>query len=204
MSLLFKISYGLYIVSASADGKKGGCMSNTLCQQTSTPERLSITLNKSNYTTELIEKSGKLAVSVLSEGTSFDMIKGFGMRSGRDVDKFAGIATQTTASGLLVPTDNVIGYFDLKVEDKIDLGTHMLFITSTNESVVFDAKGAPLTYGYYHANIKPKPAAPQPSQEEEVWVCKICGYVHKGKMTPDFTCPICKHPASDFERVSPK
>lgn len=199
MNLLFKISYGLYVLSASADGKDNACMINTFAQQTASPERFSVTVNKGNYTTELIEKSGVCTVSVLSKETKFDTIKNFGMRSGKNADKFAGVNAVSAANGTKVPTDGVLGYFECKVEKTIDFGTHVMFVLSLTNFVVMN-DGEALTYDYYQSDIKPKPEIKKDTAAEK-WVCRICGYVHEGPLPADFICPICKHPASDFERI---
>ncbi len=204
MSLLFKISYGLYVLSASYDGNNNACMINTLSQQTSNPERLTVTLNKGNHTHDMIANSGECSVALLSEETTFTTIKNFGMQSGRDADKFAAIDTLTTDFGRLIPANGILGYFDLKVESTVDFGTHTMFVCSVLTAKELPAKALPLTYGYYHSNVKPKPAPIVQTEEEEVWVCKICGYIHKGPLPADFVCPVCKHGAVDFERVYPK
>lgn len=202
MNLLFKISYGLYVLSSEADGVYGGCVVNTLSQQTSEPERFSVTVNKLNYTHELIEKSGKFAVALLSDKAEFALIKGFGMRSGRDADKFADVRYVTAANGCKVPAEGVLGFFEMKVESTVDFGTHTMFVASVTGSTVLDEDGRELTYAYYHSHVKPRPAPAPPADGREVWVCRICGYVHKGPLPPDFVCPVCKHGAQDFEKVS--
>ena len=202
MNLLFKITYGLYLLSSEAEGKHGGCVINTLSQQTSEPERFSVTVNKMNFTHDLIAKSGKFAVALLSKKVKFDLIKGFGMRSGRDTDKFADVDFVTAQNGCKVPTDGVLGFFGMKVEDSIDLGTHTMFLASATESRVLDGNAEELTYAYYHSDVKPKPAPTPVASDEEVWVCRICGYVHRGPLPSDFVCPVCKHGAQDFEKVN--
>lgn len=201
MNLLFKISYGLYVLSSESDGRRGACMINTLAQQTSSPERFSVTVNKANYTHRLISESGKFAVAVLGENTSFDTIKGFGMRSGRDVDKFDGVAYETAQNGCAVPTDGALGYFEMTVDDSIDFGTHTMFVAHTTATKTFADDGNALTYDYYQRFVKPRPQPVAADDNEEVWVCKVCGYVHKGKLPADFVCPVCKHGAQDFERI---
>lgn len=204
MNLLFKISYGLYVLTSESKGEYGGCMINTLSQQTSEPEKFSVTVNKLNRTHALISESGRFAVAVLSDKTPFDLIKGFGMRSGKDCDKFDGVPFVTAANGCKVPTEGVLGYFEMKVEDKIDFGTHTMFVASRTATELLAAEGNELTYAYYQSNIKPRPAPAPADDGEEVWVCRICGYVHKGKLPADFVCPVCKHGAQDFERVDNK
>lgn len=199
MNLLFKISYGLYVAAAGADGRDSGCIINTLMQQTATPERFTVTINKANYTTELIKKSGKLSVALLSKDTTFAFIKALGMQSGRDVNKFEGMACERGDNGVLVPTENVIGYFEMQVEDAVDMGTHIQFLLSVT-AIKNIADREPLTYAYYQSDIKPKPQVNAEANKEK-WVCKICGYVHEGPLPSDFVCPLCKHPASDFEKL---
>ncbi len=198
MSLLFKITYGLYVVSASDDNQHNACICNTLMQQSDSPQRLSLTLNKDNLTTDLIAKSGKCSVGVLSQNTTFDLIKDFGMQSGRNVDKFANAEFYVTENGNKLPAGD-IGHFDFDVLDTVDFGTHTMFVLAPTDMVVSKADENPLTYAYYHSDVKPKPQA-QVSNSES-WVCKICNYVHNGPLPSDIICPLCKHGAVDFVKV---
>lgn len=195
MSLLFSISYGLYLLSAKDIEKQNACMVNTVIQQTSTPEQISVTVNKNNFTCKIIEKTGRFVANILSTETSFDFIKNFGMQSGENIEKFNGIKTIFSNSGIATNAENSLGFFQIKVVNAVDLGTHIMFIGEIEQAEILN-KGKPLTYAYYHANIKPKPAVSNPA--EETWVCSVCNYVHKGTLPPDFICPICKHGASDF------
>ena len=204
MNLLFKISYGLYVLCAEHKGEYGGCMINTLSQQTSDSERFSVTVNKLNRTHDLVKKSGKFAVAVLSKHTPFSLIKGFGMRSGRDCDKFEGVSYVPADNGCKVPTEGVLGYFEMNVEKEIDFGTHTMFVASLTNTVALEENGDELTYAYYQSDIKPRPAPAPAADGEEVWVCRICGYVHKGPLPADFVCPLCKHGAKDFVRAGEK
>ncbi len=198
MNLLFKISYGLYALCSKSKDTASGCIINTFSQQTSTPETFSVTVNKQNYTHELIRKSGKCAVAVLSTKTDFAFIKRFGMQSGRNADKFDGIDCVQTSNGIIVPNGNgVLGYFALDVVKSMDMGTHTMFVLSPIETVTFAQNGDALTYDYYQSFVKPKP---QSDGKAEKWVCRICGYVHEGPLPKDFVCPICKHPSTDFEK----
>lgn len=199
MSLLFKISYGLYLLSANADGKDNGCIINTLMQQTSSPEKVSVTVNKANFTTALIQKSKKCVVNILSEEAQFELFKHFGMQSGRNVNKFANFNTISSQSGIKTIEFFSLGFMELNVEQEIDLGSHIMFVCSIAQSEVFENKSNPLTYAFYHANIKPKPQVA--ATTEETWVCQICNYQHKGPLPDDFICPICKHGKADFEKV---
>lgn len=195
-NLMFKISYGLYVLSAKEGGKQNGCMTNTLIQLTSQPNRLGVTINKSNLTHDMLLKSGVGAASVLSVETDFETIKTFGMSSGREHDKFQGRETLETASGILVPKAFSIGYFEFKVINTVDVGTHTSFICDLTEEKFLENK-EPLTYAYYQSNIKPRPQAALESR----WVCKVCGYSTTEEIGDDFICPVCKHTREVFEKV---
>lgn len=202
MNIMFKISYGLYVLAANDGKQDNGCMINTFAQQTSSPESFSVTVNKSNLTHDMIDASGKCAVAVLAKDSKFDLIRNFGLQSGKVADKFANIDSTLTKGGIRIPTANVIGYFDLKVEKSVDMGTHTMFVLSKTDSEIFN-DAEPLLYGHYQNNIRPKPQ-PAPSDGKEKWVCRICGYVHEGPLPKDFICPLCKHGANDFERIDNK
>ena len=195
---MFKISYGLYVLSASENGFDNGCIINTFSQVTDTPLRVSVTINKSNKTCEMIERTGKFNVSILSEDVPFDTFKHFGFQSGRDVDKFDGYTdVKRSENGILYLTSCSNGFVSGKVIQTIDVGTHLIFIAEVEDCDILSDVPS-VTYDYYHKNIKPKP------QEEKKggYRCKICGYEYVGEELPeDFICPLCKHPASDFEKV---
>ncbi len=195
MKALYNIPYGLYVLTAK-DGKDNGCIINTLQQVTSSPEKISITINKDNYTTQMIEKTGSFNVSILNEKTSFDLIKRFGFSSGKDTVKFEGFAGFDRAeNGTTYITENTNSYLSAKVVSKTDVGTHITFVAEVTADVVLnDTKS--VTYEYYLNNIKPKPQ----QTKKTAYVCKICGYVYEGETLPDdFICPLCKHGAADFE-----
>ncbi|MCR5789536.1 MAG: flavin reductase [Lachnospiraceae bacterium] len=199
---MFKLSYGLFVLTAK-DEKHNGCITNTAIQVTSEPNRISFAVNKSNYTHDQVKKTGIFTISVISEAADFELFKHFGFQSGRDVDKFDGFTDyKEAANGTRIITKGTNAFISGKVIQTVDLGTHTLFIADvTDMEVLSDTPSA--TYTYYQSNIKPKPA---PKTEEKtgkvVWRCKICGYEYEGEELPaDFVCPICKHPASDFERV---
>ncbi len=195
MKALYNIPYGLFVLTAK-DDKDNGCIINTLQQVTSSPEKISITINKDNYTTQMIERTGVFNVSILNEKTSFDLIKRFGFLSGKDTDKFEGFSGFDRAeNGATYITENTNSYLSAKVVSKIDVGTHITFIAEVTADVVLnDTKS--VTYEYYLNNIKPKPQ----QTKKSAYVCKICGYVYEGETLPeDFICPLCKHGAADFE-----
>ena len=200
---MYKLSYGLFVVTANRDGKDSGCITNTAIQVTSEPNRISLAVNKSNFTHDMIKDTGVFTVSVISEAASFDLFKHFGFQSGRDVDKFAVFNDCKRAeNGTMIITKGTNGYISAKVVNTVDLGTHTLFIADvTDMDVLADVPSA--TYTYYQENIKPKPEAVGKTKDgQTVWRCKICGYEYVGEELPDdFICPICKHPASDFEKA---
>ena len=198
---MYKISYGLYVLTSTDGEKQNGCIVNTVSMITDNPKRIVVFVNKANYTDELIRKTGLINVSVLTEKTPFEVFKQFGFCSGRDTDKFAGKNYPTTENGLYYLPEYANAVISAKVVDTCDYGTHSLFVAEVTEAKTLNQDKS-VTYEYYQSNIKPKPQA-QPKQEEEKekWVCKICGYVHEGELPEDFICPWCKHPASDFEKM---
>ena len=202
--VLNKLSYGLFVLTANRNGKDNGCITNTTAQVASEPLRVSVSVNKANLTCEMIQETGLFTVSVLSERATFDIFKHFGFQSGRDVDKFADYsAVKRTANGTLAVTEGTNAYVSVKVTQAIDLGSHMLFIGEPTEGEILnDVRSA--TYQYYFDNIKPKPKAVGKTPEgETIWRCTICGYEYVGEELPeDFICPLCKHPASDFEKIT--
>lgn len=196
---LFKLSYGLFVLTARQNGRDNGCIINTAIQ--AADGKLTIAVNKQNLTHDMIQATGVFTVSVLSEKASYDLFKRFGFQSGRSVDKFDGFdAVARGQNGLLYVTEGTNAYLSGKVTATLDLGSHTLFVADIVDMAVLDSAPS-ATYAYYHASIKPKPA-PQPKQEKVVWRCTVCGYIYEGEeLPPDFVCPWCKHPASDFERV---
>jgi len=190
------ISYGLFILTAKDGDKLNGCVTNTLQQVTTSPNRITITVNKENFTHDMILKTSEFNVSILSEKAKFDTFKHFGFQTGREIDKFADYPMVLADNDIPYITDGTNGYISAKVIGTIDLGSHTLFIADvTGGDVISDDPSA--TYDYYHKNIKESPA-----KETKGWVCKICGYVHPhDELSDDFICPLCKHPASDFEKL---
>lgn len=200
----YQISYGLFVLTAERGGKHNGCIINTLQQLTSDPYRVSICVNKSDYTHDMIMETRKFNVSVISESASFDLFKRFGFQSGRDVDKFDGFPDwKESGSGLRYLTKGSNAYFSCWVEQTIDLGSHTLFIAFVTDAVkTSDEPSA--TYAYYQSNIKPKPQKTgKSSSGKTIWRCTICGYEYEGDELPDdFICPICKHGKEAFEKVT--
>ena len=218
---MFNLSYGLFVLTTLNKGKDYGCIINTVTQVTSTPNQITIAVNKGNYTHDMIMESKIFTVSVISEDATFDLFKQFGFQSGRDVNKFHMYpGRRRLLNGMLYVNRGTNAYISAKVTNSIDLGTHTLFIAEVTASDVFsDTPSA--TYTYYFNHIKPGSPAintkKEPPKKDEskpvetkvvktkwVWICKICGFVYDypGETLPeDYVCPLCKHPASDFERV---
>lgn len=201
----YNLSYGLFVLTANTDGFDNGCIINTAIQVTVTPAAMTIAVNKANHTASMILSSGKFNVSVLGENADFSVFEQFGFKSGKDCNKFENFdKTARAENGILYITDVANAYFCCTVRETIDLGTHYMFVADVdNCDVISDAPS--MTYAYYFANVKPKPA--QVKSESKVWVCKICGYTYDEASTgvkfedlpEDWVCPLCKHPKSDFE-----
>lgn len=202
MKAMYNLSYGLFVLTSAWDGRDNGCIINTAGQVTSGPNRIDIAVNKANFTQELVQKSGRFNISILSEEAKFETFQHFGFQSGRDADKFADFADyKRSANGLCYVTAGTNSYISAAVEQSIDLGTHTLFIASVEDMEVL-SKIPSATYSYYQNFIKPRPEQPA-AGGKTVWRCTVCGYIYEDEELPaDFICPLCKHPASDFEKVT--
>lgn len=213
----YDMSYGLFILGVSQNGRPTGCTVNTVFQITSDPPTLAISLNHQNYTNEVLKQTGLITVNVLDQSAPMDLIGGFGFRSGRDADKFDGVAYHTTASGLPVLDGSLCGWFECRLKTSLELSTHTLFIVEvTDAQRVGGGAVPPMTYEYYRAVKKgtvPKTAphyiaeesAPAPAKQASgKWVCSICGYEYDGSQGPfedlpdDWKCPLCGAPKSVF------
>ena len=201
---MYKLSYGLFVVTAREWGKDNGCIINTAIQAASTPNQISICVNKDNLTHDMIMNTGVFTISVISKEATFDLFKHFGFQSGKTVDKFANYTNcKRGENTLYYITEGTNAYISVKVTKTQDLGSHTMFIGEiTDMEVLSDAPSA--TYEYYMNEIKPKPQAVGTTESgQTVWRCTICGYEYVGEELPeDFICPLCKHPASDFEKVT--
>ena len=200
---MYAVSYGLYVLTSSVNGKDNGCITNTVAQVTSDPNRVTVAVNKANYTCGMIEESGVFTASVISRDADFALFRRFGFQSGRDTDKFENFGpVRRLDNGTLAVTEGTNAYISAGVEQTVDLGSHKLFIAKvTDLDVLTNAPSA--TYAYYQEHIKPKPRPVGRTEAgQTVWRCTICGYEFVGEELPEgFICPICKHPASDFEKV---
>ena len=195
---LFKIGYGLYVLTAKDEEKDNGCIINTVMQITSNPCQIAIAVNKLNYTNQMIQKTKKFNISVLSENAKFETFKHFGFQTGKDVNKFEDYSdAKRSPNGVLYITHDTNAFMSAYVKQEIDLGTHTMFIAQLVAAEVL-SDAPTVTYDFYQKNIKPKPEQTKKSG----WRCKICGYVYEGENLPsDFICPWCKHGVEDFERI---
>ena len=194
---MFKLSYGLFVLTAREGRKDNGCIINTVTQVTDSPKRISIAVNKANYTHDMIKRTGAFNVSVLSREAPFALFQHYGFQSGRDVDKFEGAQMPRGENGLCYVEGCTNAFLSGKVTEIIDCGTHSVFIADVTEARVLGAAPS-MTYADYFDDVKPKPR-PKP-QAKKGFVCRICGYVYEGDvLPPDFICPLCKHGAEDFE-----
>lgn len=197
MSALFRIGYGLYVVTSNDGKHDNGLIVNTVTQVSDNPNRIAVNINKANYSYHVIKRTGIMNVNCLSTEAPFKVFEQFGFRSGRNVNKFEGCTPARADNGLVILPHYINAAFSLKVEDYVDLGSHGMFICSVTEARVMSDKPT-MTYDYYHKNVKPKPE----TAGKKGYVCKVCGYVYEGEELPaDYICPLCKHGAADFEPI---
>lgn len=197
LTALFRIGYGLYVVTSNDGKKDNGLIVNTVIQLTDTPNRVAVNINKANYSHHVIKQTGVLNVNCLSTEAPFSVFQQFGFQTGRSVDKFAGQTVHRSDNGLVFLDKYINAFMSLKVEDYVDLGTHGMFICSVTEARVMSNQET-MTYTYYQNNVKPKPE----TEGKKGFVCKVCGYIYEGDELPaDYICPLCKHGAADFEPI---
>ena len=197
LTALYKIGYGLYVVTSNDGKRDNGLIVNTVTQVSDSPNRIAVNINKANYSHHVIKQTGKMNVNCLSVDAPFSVFENFGFQSGRNADKFAGCEVKRSDNGLVFLPRYINSFMSLKVEEYVDLGSHGMFICSVTEARVMSDRET-MTYAYYHSNVKPKPN----TEGKKGWVCKICGYVYEGEELPeDFICPLCKHGAADFEPI---
>ena len=197
LSALYRIGYGLYVVTSNDGRKDNGLIVNTVTQVSDNPVRIAVNINKANYSHHVIKQTGIMNVNCLSVEAPFSVFENFGFQSGRNTDKFANVETVRSDNGLVLLSKYVNAAMSLKVEEYVDLGSHGMFICSVTEARVISDKDT-MTYTYYQNNVKPKPE----TEGKKGFVCKICGYVYEGDELPeDFICPLCKHGAADFEPI---
>ncbi len=202
---LIKIGYGLFVLTAKLGDKDNGCIINTVSQVANIPNRIAISINKQNYTHDMIKKSGEFNVSVLTESTPFKVFEHFGFTSGKDTDKFKDCDKKMRASnGIVYVPKYTNAYISGKVISMQDCGSHTLFIADVTEAKELSDMPS-VSYAYYFEHIKPKPQLI--GKDGKYPICKICGFIYDedtegvkfNELSDDYVCPLCKHPKTDFE-----
>jgi|LSQX01.1.fsa_nt_gb flavorubredoxin/flavin reductase (DIM6/NTAB) family NADH-FMN oxidoreductase RutF len=194
---LFRIGYGLYVVTCNDGKKDNGMIVNTVTQVTNTPNRIAVTINKNNYSHHVIKQTGTMNINCLTVDTPFSIFETFGFASGRNVNKFDDSEQLRSDNGMVILPQYINAYMSLKVEQYVDLDTHGMFICSVTEARVISDRET-ISYTYYQNNVKPKPK----TKDKKGYVCTICGYIYEGENLPDdFICPICKHGADVFKKI---
>jgi len=222
---LYKISYGLYIITSKKGDQINGQIANTVFQISSDPATVAISINKQNLTNEFIRDSKVFGVSILAQDAPLSLVGQFGFKSGRDVDKFQGISYKTGANGVPIITEHVLVGLEAEVINEVDAGTHHIFIGRLTETEVF-SDGDPMTYAYYQQakrgsvpptapTFVPKPA--EGTEKMDSYVCDLCGYVYDAaqgdpdngvapgtpfeQLPDDWTCPICGAGKDQFSKA---
>ena len=198
MTALFKIGYGLYVVTSNDGKKDNGLIVNTVMQVTDSPVRVAVAINKKNYSHDVIKESGKMNVNCLSTEAPFKVFETFGFKSGRDTNKFEGCNPKYSQNGLVYLPHYINAYFSLAVESYVDLGSHGMFICSVTEAETVSSVES-MTYSYYHANVKPKPQKVEKATDKKRYICTVCGFIHEGELPEDYECPLCHHGRDAFE-----
>lgn len=201
----FKLTYGLYIVASKNNQEESGCVVNTMTQVTAEPSQICVTLNKDNYTTQIIEKSGNFNVSVLLDKVPMDIIRQFGFQCGKDIHKFDDIDYEIDKNGIKYLSENSAAMFACHVKQKVDVGTHFMFVAEVEDAKVLSNEPV-LTYTAYHEKKNGTTPKNAPSYQEESeksgWRCDVCGFIYEGENLPeDYICPICKVDASHFHKI---
>ena len=197
---IYDLTYGLFLIGSKNNEKENACVVNTVTQVASSPTRVALSCINGNLTPELIKESGYFTVTVLDDTVPYKIFEDFGLRHGHDLDKFAGYDVKYDLNNMPYIENNACALFSCKVISSWDLGSHTLFI---GEVVEMDklSNNKPVTYSEYHSRIKPKKTETD-NKKIVGWKCTICGYIYEGETLPeDFVCPLCGHPASDFEPI---
>lgn len=205
MKSFFKLSYGLYIVTTKLGDKESGCVINTMTQVTAEPSKVCVTINKDNYTTELLKESQVFNVSVLLDCVPMEVIRQFGFQSGRNINKFEDGKYETDVHGVKYLKDYSAATFACRVEKMVDVGTHIMFVAEVKDAEVLSDEPV-LTYSAYHEKkngTTPKTAPSYIEEKEKTgWICEVCGYIYEGEVLPqNYICPICKMDATHFKKL---
>ena len=197
LTALFRLGYGLYVVTSRDGEKDNGLIVNTVTQLTDNPNRVAVNINKANYSHDIIKKTGVMNVNCLSVEAPFKVFERFGFQSGREADKFEGWNMLRADNGVAFLPKYINAFLALKVEQYVDLDTHGMFICTVTEARVMNDKET-MTYTYYQKHVKPKPQ----TEGKKGFVCVVCGYIYEGEELPDdYICPLCKHGVADFEPI---
>ena len=202
---IYRIPYGLYYLGTSNGAKQNICVVNTVAQVTDTPQRISVTVLKTNLTCEMIAASGTFSAAILDIDSTLEDVAHFGQQSGRSTDKLTGMDIQNDTLGNPLYIQNCAAALSAAVVQKIDLGTHMLFIGEVKDASVLSDK-TPLTYAEYRARKSGKTSSVQAEEQKATYQCSICHYVYDGdipfeELPDDYVCPICKKPKSVFVKM---
>lgn len=196
--VMYRLTYGLFIVTAKEGEKDNGCIVNTVTQVTAEPNRIMLAVNKQTYTHDMIQRTKEFNISVLTKGSKFETYRHWGFQSGKDTDKCENIFYRRAKNGIIYLDEETNAFLSAKVVSAIDLDTHTLFLAEVTDGDVL-SKDESVTYQYYQEHIKPKPDT---QERKKGFICIVCGYIYEGDVLPeDFICPWCKHPASDFKPI---
>ena len=222
----FKISYGLYVVSAAQGDKLNGYISNTVFQVTAEPAQFAVCCSKNNYTAEMINSSKAFSISVLNKDVSPELISTFGYQSGKDVDKFSNVKYKNGITGAPILLEDTLAWFECRVIQTIDVGTHILFTAEIVGNDLIDGGGEPLTYAYYREVRKgkaPKNAPTYVDHEDtaegrDLYKCLVCGHIYDSAngdpernipagtdfndLSDDWRCPVCGSEKYSFDLIS--
>ncbi|RUT79534.1 flavin reductase [Ancylomarina longa] len=216
---LFKISYGLYIVSSGDKNKGNGYVANTVFQITSEPPKFATCCNKNNFTSEFIQKHKAFSVSILAQNASTEIFGKFGYKSGKDFDKMVDTQIKYGDTGVPIILNESIAFFECKLVQTIDVGTHLMFIGELVDAQIIDNTKTPLTYLHYRQINKASAPKNAPtyidksklgtklkSKKSGIYKCIVCGHIYDedieevkfANLPVDWKCPICGADKKDF------
>lgn len=199
---IYKLTNGIYVLTTRYGGNDYGCIINTAVQVSSEPVRISVCVNKQNLTHDMVRRSGKFTVSVISENADDSLIKRFGYQSGRYTDKFENFADyKRCKNGVTYITEGTNAYLSAEVEKEKDVGTHTIFIGIVTDMMLLSEDDS-ATYDFYQKKGLATMNTKFDASEMEVFKCRICGFVHAGKkIQRNFSCPFCSSPSWAFKRI---
>jgi len=219
---LFRISYGLYIVSSGDRNLGNGFISNTVFQVTAEPIKFAACCNKNNFTADIIKKYGAFAVSVLHKDTSIEIFGRFGYKSGKELNKLEGMKIIFGETGVPIVLNDCIAYIECRVVQTTDVGTHLIFIGELVQSEIIDDSKEPITYLYYRQvkkGVAPKNAPTYIDRSKfetskknillKKYKCGACGYIYDesiekikfNDLPADWVCPVCGSEKSEFFEI---